>query len=54
MAGAIGHLERLGFKLWTRPEAGMFVWAALPEGLVSSDIAQRAGIQIDTGAGKCL
>jgi DNA-binding transcriptional MocR family regulator len=42
MATTIEHLERLGFTLWARPHAGMFVWAALPEGLDSSQIAQRA------------
>jgi DNA-binding transcriptional MocR family regulator len=42
MAATIEHLERLGFTLWTRPEAGMFVWAQLPEGLDSLEVAQRA------------
>jgi DNA-binding transcriptional MocR family regulator len=42
MATTIQHLERLGFTLWTRPQAGMFVWAELPAGLDSMDVAQRA------------
>jgi DNA-binding transcriptional MocR family regulator len=42
MAGTAEHLNRLGFTLWTRPEFGMFLWAELPEGLDSSDIALRA------------
>jgi DNA-binding transcriptional MocR family regulator len=44
MADTIEQLDRLGFTLWTRPEAGMFVWAQLPDGLSlsSSDIAIRA------------
>ncbi|VVU50118.1 transcriptional regulator [Burkholderia anthina] len=42
MASTIGRLEHLGFTLWTRPAAGMFVWAKLPEGLKSSEVAQRA------------
>jgi len=42
MVFTIEHLEKLGFSLWTRPEAGMFVWARLPGELDSSDIAMRA------------
>jgi DNA-binding transcriptional MocR family regulator len=42
MTSTISHLERLGLIPWARPEAGMFVWVRLPEGLDSSDIAQRA------------
>jgi DNA-binding transcriptional MocR family regulator len=42
MAGTAEHLNKLGFTLWTRPEAGMFLWAELPAGLDSSEIAIRA------------
>lgn len=42
MATTIEHLENLGLTLWARPDAGMFVWAELPDGLDSSQIAQRA------------
>jgi DNA-binding transcriptional MocR family regulator len=36
------HLDRLGFTLWARPEAGMFLWAQLPGELDSSEVAMRA------------
>jgi DNA-binding transcriptional MocR family regulator len=42
MAVTAAHLKRLGFTLWTRPDAGMFVWAQLPDGLDSSEVAMRA------------
>lgn len=42
MAATTQHLERLGLNLWARPQAGMFVWAQLPEGLDSADLARRA------------
>jgi DNA-binding transcriptional MocR family regulator len=42
MAVTAQHLKRLGFTLWTQPEAGMFLWAQLPDGLDSSEIAIRA------------
>lgn len=42
MATTIEHLEKLDFTLWTRPQAGMFLWAKTPGGLDSSEIAQRA------------
>jgi len=42
MAFTADHLDRLGFTLWTRPEAGMFLWAQLPDKLDSSEIAVRA------------
>jgi DNA-binding transcriptional MocR family regulator len=46
LAQAVGftveHLERLGFTLWKRPEAGMFVWARLPDELDSAEVAMRA------------
>lgn len=42
MTTTIDRLDQLGFSLWTLPTAGMFVWAKLPVGLDSSDIAQRA------------
>jgi DNA-binding transcriptional MocR family regulator len=42
MSATIQHLEKLDFTLWARPHAGMFVWAELPDGLDSSDIARRA------------
>jgi DNA-binding transcriptional MocR family regulator len=42
MAETAENLNRLGFTLWTRPEFGMFLWAELPDGLDSSDVAIRA------------
>jgi DNA-binding transcriptional MocR family regulator len=36
------HLERLGFTLWKRPEAGMFLWARLPDELDSAEVAMHA------------
>lgn len=42
MAFTAEHLERLGLTLWTRPDAGMFVWAQLPGDLDSAEVAVRA------------
>lgn len=42
MTTTVENLERLGFTLWTHPHAGMFVWAQLPGGLDSLEVAQRA------------
>lgn len=42
MAATASNLERIGFELWTRPAAGMFVWARLPNELSSSVIASKA------------
>ncbi|CAB3754052.1 aminotransferase-like domain-containing protein [Paraburkholderia solisilvae] len=36
------HLDRLDFTLWQHPQGGMFVWAQLPAGLDSGEVAQRA------------
>ncbi|MGY4225106.1 DNA-binding transcriptional MocR family regulator [Bradyrhizobium sp. USDA 4503] len=42
MASTVQHLKRLGFTLWIQPDAGMFLWAQLPDGLQSADVAIRA------------
>jgi len=42
MAGTVERLERLGFRPWIRPEAGIFLWAELPDGLDSAALAMRA------------
>ncbi|WP_413989196.1 PLP-dependent aminotransferase family protein [Labrys okinawensis] len=42
MAATSDRLQSLGLTLWTEPEAGMFLWAELPEGLDSATIAMRA------------
>jgi DNA-binding transcriptional MocR family regulator len=36
------RLERAGLTPWLRPEAGMFVWARLPDGLDAAQVARRA------------
>jgi DNA-binding transcriptional MocR family regulator len=36
------RLESAGLALWTEPRGGMFLWAQLPEGLDSADLARRA------------
>lgn len=35
-------LEKLGILPWLMPEAGLFLWCELPEGLDSTEIAQQA------------
>jgi DNA-binding transcriptional MocR family regulator len=42
MAQTATQLQRLGFTLWTEPEAGMFLWAQAPEGVDTSTLAIRA------------
>ena len=42
LSSTIEQLRRLGCTPWVRPDGGMFAWVQLPEGLDSSDIAQRA------------
>lgn len=36
------QLKACGLTLWTQPDGGMFLWAMLPEGVDSADIARRA------------
>lgn len=36
------RLADLGLKPWLTPQAGMFLWCELPEGLDASDLARRA------------
>lgn len=36
------RLETLGVKVWFRPQAGMFLWCELPEGMDASHLAQKA------------
>ncbi|MEJ2229427.1 MAG: PLP-dependent aminotransferase family protein [Alphaproteobacteria bacterium] len=36
------QLEARGLSLWTEPKGGMFLWAKLPEGFDSLEIARRA------------
>ncbi|WP_347555854.1 PLP-dependent aminotransferase family protein [Robbsia sp. KACC 23696] len=42
MGETLRRLERAGLTPWLRPEAGMFVWARLPEGLDAAQVARRA------------
>lgn len=36
------RLRALGFEPWIEPQAGMFLWMALPEGMDAAPVAQRA------------
>lgn len=36
------HLTQAGLAIWTRPRAGMFVWARLPDSLDAAQIARHA------------
>jgi DNA-binding transcriptional MocR family regulator len=42
MSETIRRLTQAGLEVWTRPRAGMFVWAQLPGGLDAADIARHA------------
>ncbi len=42
MAGICPRLKNLGLMPWIEPQAGMFLWCHLPEGLDSADIAREA------------
>ena len=39
---ALRRLRALGFEPWLTPQAGMFLWMALPPGLDAAPVAQRA------------
>lgn len=50
---AARRLEASGLQLWTEPRGGLFLWASLPEGLDSGDVARRAlaeGVVMAPGA----
>jgi DNA-binding transcriptional MocR family regulator len=42
MGETIRRLTQAGLGIWTRPRAGMFVWAHLPDGLDGAEIARHA------------
>jgi len=46
LARALGEtarqLDRVGLRLWTEPRGGLFLWAELPEGIDSGEVARRA------------
>jgi DNA-binding transcriptional MocR family regulator len=46
MGRTIRRLGALGLKPWVEPRGGLFVWARLPDGLDSADIA-RYGLKKD-------
>ncbi|MCJ2083102.1 PLP-dependent aminotransferase family protein [Methylobacterium sp. J-090] len=50
---AARRLEASGLELWTEPRGGLFLWASLPEGIDSGDVARRAlarGVVLAPGA----
>jgi DNA-binding transcriptional MocR family regulator len=42
MGDTLRRLGALGIAPWTRPQAGMFVWAQLPDGLDAAEVAREA------------
>jgi DNA-binding transcriptional MocR family regulator len=40
MSEAISRLEAIGITPWLRPQAGMFLWCRLPEGLDAAEVAR--------------
>ena len=42
MAETIGRLRALGIEPWIEPQAGMFVWCRLPDGIDAAELARRA------------
>ena len=46
LARAMGEtarrLNEAGLRLWTEPRGGLFLWAELPDGLCSAEVARRA------------
>jgi len=42
MGETLRRLGALGFEAWTRPQAGLFVWARLPGGLDAAQVAREA------------
>ncbi|RMX04918.1 PLP-dependent aminotransferase family protein [Corticibacter populi] len=45
MGLTIERLQRLGIQPWHRPQAGMFLWCRLPDGVDAADLSQRALLQ---------
>ncbi|MGF6535361.1 DNA-binding transcriptional MocR family regulator [Paraburkholderia sp. GAS206C] len=45
MGETIRRLTQAGLDIWTRPRAGMFVWARLPGGLDGAEIARHALVE---------
>ncbi len=42
MGETTARLKAIGIAPWIEPQAGMFLWARLPDGLDATDVAQRA------------
>jgi len=42
MSETIRRVTQAGLDVWTRPRAGMFVWARLPDSLDAADVARHA------------
>lgn len=42
MGETIRRLARAGLRIWTEPRGGLFVWAALPDGLDAARVARHA------------
>ena len=42
MGETLRRVEALGLTPWVEPRAGMLLWAALPDGLDSAEVARRA------------
>jgi DNA-binding transcriptional MocR family regulator len=45
MATTISRLKDVGIQPWIEPEAGMFVWCRLPEGMDAADLARQALVE---------
>lgn len=42
MGETLRRLTRAGLRIWTEPRGGLFVWAALPDGLDAARVARHA------------
>lgn len=52
MQETVARLERHGLTPWIKPEAGMFVWCRLPEGIEAAEVARtslRDGVVLAPG-----
>ena len=45
MTATIARLKSVGIQPWLEPEAGMFVWCRLPEGMDAADLARQARLE---------
>lgn len=42
MGETLRRVTRAGLRIWTEPRGGLFVWAALPDGLDAARVARHA------------